>query len=205
MDRPNITKILMIFTVSILLLSSLSFSGCLDEDEGGIVGIPEGEDPDGTIHDDHVNASVPIMNTYDEPKQIVMKFEIGTEEGGRYSEMKFITLPENSVEVYYQVIEIPESETPSFVDTEIIVGYDEIKVIEVDGETSEGFAQVNATIANTKFDSERILVEFIATTEDEVYSQKEGIDVSQSSVDVYTADIEDVPPNVVDFDAQIIG
>ena len=195
----------MIFTVSILLFSTLSISGCLGEDDEGIVGIPEDEDPDGEVHDDHVEVFVPIMNTYEEPKQIVMKFEVGTLEDGRYSEIKFITLPEDSVEIYTQVVEIPEDEKPKYIDTEIIVEYDEVKIIEVDGDASEGSAQVNATIANTKFDSERILVEFIATTEDEVYSQKKGIDVSQSSIDVYTADIEDVPLNVVDFDAQIIG
>jgi len=206
MDRSNLTKILMFVTVSVLLFSTLTISGCIDEDDEGTVGIPEGENPDGTVHDDHVNASVPIMNTYDEPKQIVMKFEIGTEEDGRYSEMKFITLPENSVEVYYQIVDIPENETADFVDTEIIVQYEEIKVVKVDGESLEGSAIVNATIANTKFDSERLLVEFTVITEDEIYSEKKGVDVTRSSIDVYTAELEfPIDETAVDFDVKIIS
>ncbi len=196
----------MVFTVSILLFSTLSFSGCLDEDEEGVVGIPEGEYPEGEDHDDYVEVFIPIMNTYEELKQIVMKFEILTKEDGRYSEMKLITLPEDSVEMYSQVVEIPDNETPAFIDTEIIVGYEEIKIVDVEVESSEESAVLNATIANTKFDSERILVEYIVTTEEDIYSEKKRIEMSENSMDVYTAQVE-VPPEeaLVDFDAQIIG
>ncbi len=207
MNRSCKNKVLLIFTVLILIFSTLTLSGCLNDDDGeGIVGIPEGEDPEGEVHEDHVEVLVPIMNTYEEPKQIVMKFEIVTEEDGRYSENKFIVLPEDSVEVYHQVVEIPENETPNLVDTEIIVWYEEIKIVEVGGESSEGSAVLHTRIANTKFDSERILVEFIVTTEEDIYSEKKRIEVTESSMEVYTAQVEVHPEEVlVDFDAQIIG
>ncbi len=203
MTMSSKSKVFMTFTVILLLFFNLNFSGCLGEDQEEIVGIPEGATPDGTIYDDHVNASVPIMNSYDEPKQIVMEYEIGTEEGGRYSESKFITLPKGSQDIYYQIVSFPENETPDYVDTEIIVGADEIKVIEVSGEGSEGYALVNATIANTKFESERSRFDFKVFTDEDVHEEQKIIDVSESSIETYTREL-DIPPdeNPVDFEVQ---
>jgi len=204
MSKSNHYRLVSMIVVVVLILASVFLSGCLNDD-GGTVGIPEGENPEGDIYEDHVEIFVPIMNTYEEPKQIVMKFEVGTEEGGRHSEMKYITLPEDSVDVYNQIVDIPENETPDFVDTEIIVWYEETKIVEVDGEYSEGNAALNATIANTKFESERVLVEFIVTTEEDIYSEIEELDVAKSSMEIYTEDVG-IPPDEdpVSFDAQKI-
>ncbi|MBS3782049.1 MAG: hypothetical protein KGY68_05515 [Candidatus Thermoplasmatota archaeon] len=204
MDRMDKIKILMIFSISILLLSALSFSGWFEDDEGGVVGIPEGEDPEADIHEDYIEISVKIMNTYEEPKQIVMKFEVGTVEGGRYSENQFITLPESSRELYSQVVEIPVNETGDFVDTEIIVNEDETRIIDVRGESYDGSATINVTIANTNFDSEKVLIEFIVKTENGVYNEKKSIKVSKSSVEVHQGEVE-IPSDEtpIDFDVQI--
>ncbi len=180
-----------ILVILVLLVTSASI-GCLEEGdrEEGVVGIPEGETPEGEDHGDHVLVYIRIMNTYEEQKSIVMKFEIMTEEGGHYSNMKFINLPEDSLDLYTQEVDIPEDETPSLIDTEILVEDDEIDIVKVEGDESERGVLINATIANTKSESERTRFEFEVMTEENVYNEQKVIDLDERSLELYSKEIE---------------
>lgn len=199
------SKVLMFFSILILILSSLSFGGCLDDKEDGVVGIPEGKDPQADINESHVEITVEIMNTYEEQKHIVMKFKVGTLEERRYSKNQFITLPKDSQEEYSQVVEIPKNATAKFVDTEIIVNEDETKIIDVKGESNDASAIVNATIANTNSEQQDITIRFEVESYQSEYAEIKKIDLPESSMDEYFQKI-DIPDNetIIDYRAEII-
>ncbi len=205
MKSPNRNTLTVIFIILVLMITFSSL-GCLEDgEEERVVGIPEGEEPEGKDHGDYVLASVPVMNTYGEEKQIVLKFEIITEEEGHYSENKFVTLPKDSVEIYTQEVDIPEEEIPSIIDAEIVVSYDEIDLVEVDGQRSEDGALINAAIANTKFESERTRLEFEVTTDIDVYIEQKIVDVEESSLHTFSKEIDfSEDEELVDFDVQKI-
>lgn len=162
------TELSTIMVLVILLLSASLLSGCTTDEREGVVGIPAGEDADGDFYSEENRAEifVPILNTYDEPKEIVVRFKVITTEQNHHSELKMIRLPENSQEVYSQEIYVPEGEVGEFFDAEITVAEDEVGIVEVRGEQVDDHALINATVANTNFEPKEVTLSFEVITED---------------------------------------
>lgn len=191
--------------VILLLSSALLLSGCTSSDQEDVVGIPKGEEARGDFYkeENRANISVPILNTYDEPKEIVMKFVVITAEYNRYSELKKIRLPEKSQQEYYQEIHVPENETNEFI-AEIIVAEDEVGIVEVEGEQLDGEALVNTTIANTNFDSKDVTVNFEVITKEGKSSERKQLTLLENSMDEYSQKIS-IDGTPEEYNAEIIG
>ncbi len=175
----------------LLLLSASLLSGCITSDQK-IVGIPGGEEVRGDFYreDNRAEISVPILNTYDEPKEVVVKFEVITPENERYSELDKIRLPENSQHEYSQEIYLPEDEeeTEEFL-AQIIVPEDDIGIVEIEGDQikNEDDVLMNVTIANTNFDSEDVILKFeVITEEGNVESEMKEVTLPENSIDDYS-------------------
>ncbi len=202
----NAKRGLCLLAVVLLLFSALILSGCTTEPEG-VVGVPEGEDARGDYFSDEsrVVVYIPILNTYNEPKEIVVEFQVFTEEENHYSETKVIRAPERSDEEYSKEIFIPEEETAVDFKAEIIVSEDEVKIIETEGESSDEEAFVNVTIVNTNFDPKKVVVEFQVVTEyGGVESEIVHITLAENSMDEYSQKLYiDATPK--EYHAEIIG
>ncbi len=200
------SKSVTILIVFFLLSSASLLSGCISSDQDGMVGIPEDEEPRGDFYrnENRAEISVPLLNTYDEPKEIVVRFEVITAENNRYSELKKIRLSGNSQEVYTQEIYIPENETDEFL-AEIVVAEDDIGIVEVRGEPFEDNVLINATVANTNFESKDVTIRFEVTTDDGTEkSETKQVNLPENSMDEYYQNIYfDETPEEFDVDAEI--
>ncbi|MFP3872559.1 MAG: hypothetical protein ACLFVL_06730 [Candidatus Aenigmatarchaeota archaeon] len=192
----------------ILLLSTSMLSGCTTDEQEDVVGIPKDESASGDFYseEDRAEIFVPILNTYDEAKEIVVRFKVTTKNNNQYSELKKIRVPANSKEVYSQEIEVPEREEGQFFDAEIVVPEDEVKIIEVGGRhlDNRSEAVVNATIANTNFERKDVSVNFKAIMETgEVESEKISITLRKNSMEIHshTVSVDGTPE---DYNAEIM-
>lgn len=182
------SKMMTFATVILLILSSVILSGCSTENEK-VVGIPSDAELEKEyyIEENRAEITVPILNTYKESKNIVVRFMVITEQETRYLEINMLTIPGNSHEDYSQSIDLPENETPDFYDANILVSEDEVGIIETTGNYEET-ATVNASIANTNPEEVNVEVLFKVITEQNVYHQTKSISLPESSMDVYQQD-----------------
>ncbi|MEF8873193.1 MAG: hypothetical protein V5A88_00820 [Candidatus Thermoplasmatota archaeon] len=200
------TRLGALLVVVFLILSGSLLSGCTSNEERGVVGIPKGEDAEGDFYREENRAEifVPILNTYKDPKEIVVKYQVITEKQNRYSELKKIRLPETSEEVYSQEIHVPEGEVAEFFDAEIIVSEDDIGIVKVRGERVDDEALINATVANTNFDSKEATLNFEAVMEEgNVEWEKKDVTLPKNSIDEYSQRIR-VDGTVEDYRVEIV-
>lgn len=199
-------KIRTFATAFLLILSAVLISGCMGDQESQ-VGIPSDAELewDYDQEENRVEMTVPIRNTYEEPKDIVVQFMVITSEENRYSEIEILRLPEDSKEEYSHSIDIPKNETANSVDARILVWEDEVGIVDVSGEDLGRRAVVNATIANTNPEQENITVRFEAETEQSEYVGIKRVNLPKSSMDEYSQRL-DIPngETVIDYRAEII-
>ncbi len=183
-----------VLILTIFLITSTSLmSGCISSEQENVVGIPEDEEPRGDFYKAQNRAEifVPILNTYEEPKEIVVKFEMITGLGNRYSELKKIRLPANSQQEYSQEIHIPENETEDFL-AEIIVSEDETGVVEIEGDPAEDhdYVLMNVTAANTNFEPKEVTISYeVVTEEGKERSEMKQVTLPETSMEEYTQKI----------------
>lgn len=195
-------KLSTIMFVVLLLFSSLALSGCTG-DQDKTVGLTDaGGD---FVEGENATVYATLLNSYEEDKQVVVSFSVLTEEGGNHSEMRILKVPAGSEKEYLQNITIPPDETPQDYDVRIVVGEDEVGLTDLEGNSiTKDLTQINATIANTNFESGDIVARFEVRTENDTYTKKKSLRLPKSSMDEYSQKIS-IPSdeNPTEYDVQI--
>ncbi len=200
-------KLLSSIVVVVLIFATVFLSGCTEEHEGQ-VGIPGDAGSIGDYHEEEnrVEITIPIWNTYDEDKSIVVRFMVETLEENVYDGIEMLELPADSEDEYSHSINIPEDESPEDVEARILVWEDEFGIVEVSGEHLENSALVNVTIGNTLYEEEEIAIQIEVETEEDIYRRvKSGVNLPETSMEEYQEEIT-IPEGEepVDYSAEII-